>query len=173
MDKLPTLKECINFLKISGCSEEVIRHSRAVRAVAIKIAKKANADVDIVEAGALLHDIGRSKTHDINHAIEGVKIAKDLGLPDVIINIIRRHIGAGLESEEAEDLGLPAKDYIPETLEEKIVCHADSLIDNNRKQKIERAIEKALSEGHEEYARRLASLHKELSDVCGIDLNKI
>lgn len=173
MDKIPTPKECLNYLKISGCSEEVVRHSRAVRNVAIKIAKKANADLDIVEAGALLHDIGRSKTHDINHAIEGVRIAKELGLPDVIINIIRRHIGAGIESEEAEDLGLPVKDYIPETLEEKIVSHADSLIDNNKKQKIEMAIEKALLEGHKEYARRLAILHKELSDICGIDLNKI
>ena len=173
MGSLPTPKECINFLKISGCSEEVIRHCKAVRNVAIKIAKKANADVNLVEAGALLHDIGRSKTHDIRHAMEGVKIAKELDLPDVIVNIIRRHIGAGLESQEAKQVGLPEKDYIPETLEEKIVCHADSLINNNKKQKIEKTIEKALSEGHKEYARRLVSLHKELSDICGMDVNNI
>jgi uncharacterized protein (TIGR00295 family) len=173
MDSIPTPKECLNYLKISGCSEEVIRHCKAVRDVALKIAKKANADLILVEAGALLHDIGRSKTHDIDHAVEGVKIAKELGLPDIIINIIKRHIGAGLESEEAKQLGLPAKDYIPETLEEKIVSHADSLINNNKKQKIEKAIEKALLEGHKEYARRLASLHKELSDICGIDINNI
>ena len=127
----------------------------------------------VVEAGALLHDIGRSKTHEITHAIEGEKIAKKLGLPNVIINIIKKHIGAGLESDEAKRLGLPAKDYIPETLEEKIVCHADSLIDNNKKQTIENAIEKALLEGHDEFARRLASLHKELSDICGVDINNI
>jgi uncharacterized protein (TIGR00295 family) len=173
MDSIPTPKECINYLKISGCSEEVIRHCIAVRDVAVKIAKKAKADVNLVEAGALLHDIGRSKTHDIRHALEGVKIAKKLGLPDVIINIIRRHIGAGIDSDEAKELGLPEKDYIPETLEEKIVCHADSLIDNNKKQKIEKALEKAISEGHNEYARRLVSLHKELSDICGMDVNNI
>jgi len=173
MDYIPTPKECINYLKIRGCSSEVIRHSRAVRNIAIKIAKKANADVNLVEAGALLHDIGRSKTHDISHAIEGVKIAKELGLPETITNIIKRHIGAGLKSDEAKQLGLPAKDYIPETLEEKIVCHADSLVDNNKKQNIEKAIEKALSEGHKEYARRLDSLHKELSEICGMDVNSI
>lgn len=173
MKSIPTPKECIFFLKKSGCSEEVIRHCRAVRDVAIRIAKKAHADLDLVEAGALLHDIGRSKTHDISHAVEGVKIAKELGLPDILINIIKRHIGAGLESEEAKQLGLPAKDYIPETLEEKIVCHADSLVDNNKKQKIEKTIEKVLLEGHKEYARRLVSLHKELSDICGIDVNNI
>jgi uncharacterized protein (TIGR00295 family) len=173
MNSIPTPKECISYLKKSGCSDEIIRHCMAVRDVAIRIAKKAHADVNLVEAGALLHDIGRSKTHDIRHAVEGAKIAKELGLSDVIINIIKRHIGAGIESEEAKELGLPAKDYIPETLEEKIVCHADSLIDNNKKQKIEKAVEKALLEGHKEYARRLVSLHKELSDICGIDVNNI
>ena len=173
MEKVPSPKECLNYLEISGCSDEVINHCKAVRDIAVKIAKKAKADVELVEAGALLHDIGRSKTHEITHAIEGVKIARELGLPDYIINIIKRHIGAGLESEEAKRLGLPAKDYIPETLEEKIVSHADSLVDNNRKQTIEDAIEKALLEGHKEYARRLASLHKELSEICGVDLNNI
>ena len=173
MNSIPTPKECLFYLKKSGCSEEVIKHCMAVRDLAIRIAKKAHADVNLVEAGALLHDIGRSKTHDICHAVEGVKIAKKLGLPEIIVNIIRRHVGAGLESEEAKQLGLPAKDYIPITLEEKIVCHADSLIDNNKKQQIENTIEKALSEGHKEYARRLVALHKELSDICGIDVNKI
>ena len=173
MEKVPSPKECFNYLEISGCSEEVVNHCKAVRDIAVKIAKKAKADVELVEAGAILHDIGSSKTHEITHAIEGVRIAKELGLPEKIINIIKRHIGAGLESEEAIRLGLPAKDYIPETLEEKIVCHADSLIDNNRKQTIEKAIEKALSEGHNEYARRLASLHKELSEICGVNLNNI
>jgi uncharacterized protein (TIGR00295 family) len=173
MENMPSPKECLNYLEMSGCSEEVINHCKAVREVAVKIAKKAKADVKLVEAGSLLHDIGRSKTHEITHAIEGVKIAKELGLPEVIINIIKKHIGAGLESDEAKRLGLPEKDYIPETLEEKIVCHADSLIDNNKKQTIENAIEKALLEGHDEYARRLAYLHKELSDICGIDINNI
>jgi uncharacterized protein (TIGR00295 family) len=173
MEKVPSPKECINYLEISGCPDEVINHCIAVRDIAVKIAKKAKADIELVEAGALLHDIGRSKTHEITHAIEGVKIARELGLTDHIINIIKRHIGAGLESDEAKRLGLPAKDYIPETLEEKIVCHADSLIDNNRKQTIEKAIEKALLEGHKEYARRLASLHKELSEICGTNLNNI
>ena len=66
----------LNLLKKAGCSEEVINHCIAVRDIAVKIAKKANADVELVEAGALLHDIGRSKTHGIFHAVEGVKIAK-------------------------------------------------------------------------------------------------
>jgi len=173
MKSIPSPEECIKILKDVGCSEEVIRHCKAVRDVALRIAKKTNADVKLVEAGALLHDIGRSKTHDIRHAIEGAKIAKKLGLCEEIVNIIERHIGAGLPAEEAKKLGLPEKDYIPLTLEEKIVCHADNLVDDSKKRPIEYEVEKALLNGHKEYAIRLVALHKELSDLCGMDLNKI
>jgi uncharacterized protein (TIGR00295 family) len=173
MSSIPTPEECIKLLRNSGCSEEVIKHCKAVRDVAIRLAKRADADIKLVEAGALLHDIGRSKTHGIKHGVEGARIAKKLGLPDNIIRIIERHIGAGLPSNEAKKLGLSNRDFIPETLEEKIVCHADSLIENSRKQVIEQEVERALIDGHKEYAKRLVALHKELSDICGIDVNKI
>jgi uncharacterized protein (TIGR00295 family) len=171
MSSIPSPKECLKLLKKVGCSDKVIRHCKAVRDLAVKMAEKANADVKLVEAGALLHDIGRSKTHGILHAVEGVKIAQKFGLPQSIINIIERHIGAGISKYKAKRLGLPPKDYIPKTLEEKIVCHADNLIDKYERQNIEDAMERALEEGHKEYAERLHKLHKELSDICGIDLH--
>ena len=59
------------------------------------------------------------------------------------------------------------------TLEEKIVCHADSLTDNFKKHSIEHEIKKAQIDGHIEYVKRLEDLHRELSDICGIDVNKI
>lgn len=173
MDSIPTPEECIGLLRKSGCSEQVIRHCMVVRDVAVRIAEKANADLKLVDASALLHDIGHSKTHGIHHAFEGGKIAKKFGLQESIVKIIERHIGAGLPADEAKKLGLPEKDYIPKTLEEKIVCHADSLVDNNKKQNIEYEIERALTKGFDGYARRLVALHKELSDICGIDINKI
>ena len=173
MCSIPSPERCVELLKENGCSKAVINHCKAVRDVAVKIAEKTNADVTLVEAGALLHDIGRSKTHGILHAVEGGRIAKKLGLPNSIVNIIERHIGAGLPKEEAKKLGLPAKDYIPEALEEKIVCHADSLINDCRRQNVEKEIERALMDGHKEYAIRLVSLHNELSDICGIDVNLI
>jgi len=173
MSSVPTQKRCIELLRQAGCSEKVINHCKAVRHVAVKIAKKSGADIELVQAGALLHDIGRSQTHSIFHAVKGARIAKKLGLPESIINIIERHVGAGISKEEAKKLGLPEKDYIPITLEEKIVCHADSLIADSKRQKIENQVEKALMDGHNEYAIRLVSLHKELSDICGIDINLI
>jgi uncharacterized protein (TIGR00295 family) len=173
MNSLPTPEECINLLRKIGCSEEVICHCKAVRDIALKIADYTDSDKALVETGALLHDIGRSKTHGIYHAVEGVKIAKKLGLSQNIINIIERHIGAGLSADVAKSLGLPKKDYIPITLEEKIVCHADNLVDNCRFQKIGVEVERALKEGHKDYALRLVELHKELSDICGIDLDNL
>ena len=173
MRSIPSPEDCLKLLKKSGCPKDVISHCKSVRDIAVRIAKKANADVKLVEAGALLHDIGRCKTHGIFHAVEGVKIAKKLDLPDSIIKIIERHIGAGLPGDEAKKLGLPKKDYMPISLEEKIVCHADSLVENAKQQKIEKEIERALNEGFKGYARRLVELHKELSDICGIDVNKI
>ena len=127
----------------------------------------------LVEAGALLHDIGRSKTHGIKHGVKGAKIAKKLGLSENIIKIIERHIGAGLPAEEARKLGLPNRDFIPETLEEKIVCHSDNLVDEGQIRPVEHEVERALSEGFNGYAIRLVELHKELSEICGVDVNHI
>jgi uncharacterized protein len=75
-----------------------------------------------------LHDIGRSKTHSIQHAVVGAEILSDLNFPECYINITLKHIGAGIPCGEAEELGLPKKNYIPSTIEEKIVAQADNLI---------------------------------------------
>ena len=173
MTTIPNPEKCLRLLREVGCSKEVIRHCMAVRKIAVRIAKKAHADISLVEAGALLHDIGRSKTQGITHGIEGAKIAIELGLPSSIVNIIERHLGAGIPSEEAVTLGLPVKDYMPLTIEEKIVAHADNLIDNDREHPIEKEVQKALKKGHTKHAERLMQLHRELSQRCGMDINNI
>jgi uncharacterized protein len=138
----------------------------------MKMAKKAiengsKLDLSLVSIGAMLHDIGRSKTHGIRHAIEGAKIAEERGFSLEVVRIIERHIGAGLNAKEAEKLGLPKKDYIPKTLEEKIVAHADNLVDG-----VDETI-KELNGKNKEAAKKMIKLHKELSDLCGIDLRYI
>jgi uncharacterized protein (TIGR00295 family) len=173
MIKELTPEKCVILLEKTGCSDNVIKHSKCVRDIAVKIASLAKADIKTIELGALLHDIGRSKTHGIDHAIEGAKIGKKIGLSAKLIKIIERHIGAGITKETAKKFGLPAKNYVPITLEEKIVCHADNLINNCKTQKIEYEIEKAIINEQKEYALRLVKLHHELSKKCGIDLNNI
>lgn len=123
----------IKLLEKENTPENVIEHCKAVCRKAMKIASNFdNADKDLIRKGALLHDIGRSRTHGITHAIVGVEIARGYGYPTDVLNIIERHIGAGITAEEAVRLGLPEKSYVPETLEEKIVAHADNLISGSR-----------------------------------------
>ncbi|HEC82054.1 MAG TPA: HDIG domain-containing protein [Thermoplasmatales archaeon] len=171
--KLPSPEECIRILEEQGCSPEVIAHCKAVRDVAVRIAECTNADKKLVEVGALLHDIGRSKTHGITHGVEGARIAREIGLPEEVIGIIEHHLGAGISEEEAKKLGLPPKDYTPKTLEEKIVAHADNLIEHERVQNIQEEINRQMRNKNFEYAKKLRKLHDELSALCGRDLNDL
>ena len=77
--------------------------------------------------GALLHDIGRALSHDITHGFKGANILRKEGLPENVALIVERHVLGGFTSSEALHLGLPPKDFLPTTLEEKIVCVADKL----------------------------------------------
>ena len=130
-------------LERENTPENVIQHCIAVCRKAMKIAANFDdADKDLIRKGALLHDIGRSRTHGITLAIEGVEISKGYGYPVEVLNIIERHIGAGITAEEAVKLGLPEKSYVPETLEEKIVAHADNLISGTKEVDVDFVIEK-------------------------------
>ncbi len=80
------------------------------------------------------------------------KSLPQLGLPETIVNIIERHLGAGIPKDEAIILGLPPKDYMPMSLEEKIVAHADNLIENDHEHRIEMEVEKALQKGQTKHA---------------------
>lgn len=131
--------DAIALLEKSGCSSDVIDHCIAVATYARRLAKNIldcsvtkddfiEIDIDALYIGALLHDIGRSKTHGLRHAVEGAAIALENGLDEKIVNIIERHIGGGIPGEEALFHGLPEKDYMPVSIEEKIVAHADNLI---------------------------------------------
>lgn len=131
--------EAIALLIKTGCSSSMIDHCKLVARFAKEIASNihenaikkgvpVDIDIDAVFIGGLLHDLGRSKTHGICHAVEGAIIAVENGLDEKIVRIIERHIGAGIPADEALGLGLPEKDFMPLTIEEKIVAHADNLV---------------------------------------------
>jgi len=167
----------IKILEKEGCSAEVIEHCKKVNRLAMKIAEKiaehgVKVDMRAVEAGSLLHDVGRAKTHGIMHIIEGVKIAKKYGLPAKIISIIERHAGAGIDEDEAIKLGLPKKNYTPESIEEMIVAHADNLTGNGYR-KLEDAIRGFKRKAGEKATKKLIELHKKLSEMAGIDIDMV
>jgi len=172
--RLPSPEEAVKILKDVGCSTNVIKHSEAVANLAVQIASKClengvSVNVNLVHIGALLHDIGRSKTHSVHHAVVGAEIARSLGLPDAIIAIIERHVGGGITPEEAVKIGLPNKSYVPETIEEKIVSCADKLIEGSSIVPIEETINrfsKELGEGHPAI-ERIKRIYNEVLSACG------
>lgn len=173
MSTIPNEEECLRLLSGAGAADRVIKHVCTVMMVANAIAASCHADRDLIRAGALLHDIGRSKVHGNKHSAVGAEIARDLGLPDAVVNIVRKHMGAGFTPEEAAAMGLPPGDYMPSTLEEKIVCHADNLVADDRIMKISGSIEDARRKGYAGTAERMAAMHSELSAACGEDIDLI
>ncbi len=169
---LPNREQAIELLRKNHCSPQVINHCIAVADLALETANKLHRNghkinTELVEAGALLHDLGRSKNHTVDHAIVGAQIAQSIGLPDEVIRIIKRHVGAGITAEEAQWLGWPKDIYAPQTLEEKVVSYADKLIDQSKRIPIETEIERLQKENKSEAAERVRKLHEEITSLLG------
>jgi uncharacterized protein (TIGR00295 family) len=122
-------------------------------------------DLKLVEAGALLHDIGRSRTNAVDHGVVGGQIAESEGLPEPVVKIIKRHVGGGITAEEAARFGWPQDVYVPLNLEEKIVSYADKLLANSKRTRvpIEVEIKRLQAKGHKDAAERVRRLHEEIT----------
>lgn len=119
-------------LERAGCSRRVMAHCRRVREAAKAYTPKGIADESLVEAGAALHDLGRARTHGIAHGQLGGDLCRELGLPEAIARVVERHVGAGITPCECIRLGLLPRDCVPRTLEERIVAHADNMVQGDR-----------------------------------------
>jgi uncharacterized protein len=173
-EQLPSREQALQLLTENQCSAKVINHCKAVTKLALETANALKArglkvDFELVEIGALLHDIGRSKTHTVHHAVVGAEIVKSAGLPDSVISIIKRHVGGGITASEAEELGWPKDVYVPITLEEKIVSYADKLIESSKRVPIDVTIEKLRGELKCEAAERVRRLYGEITGLIGDD----
>lgn len=173
MSTYPSEQQCIDLLKAYGVTERIIKHVCTVTVLAVTIAERCGADVPLVQAGAMLHDIGRTRTHGIRHGVEGEDMARAMSLPEPVVQIIRRHVGAGILPEEAAVMGLPDRDYVPVTLEEKIVCHSDNLVSDDRYIESQESYRDFVSKDLENSGRRMLAMHKELSNLCGSDVDEV
>jgi uncharacterized protein len=140
----PSRSEILGLLRARGVPKEIISHCTKVEGVAMDLAGRisrngTDVDLGLISAGALLHDIGRSETHGIEHGVAGAKIiltdqaCRSMFSPErlrALARICERHIGAGLPARDAAALGLPEEDFIPTRVEEKIIAHADNLVWN-------------------------------------------
>jgi uncharacterized protein len=122
----------IDILRKAGMSDDDVTHSVHVAEKALEIARRIGGnsiDQELVGRGALFHDLGKTKTHEMEHGKIGAELGKKIWLPDEITVIMEKHIRGGLTEGEARELGLPVKDYTLRRLEERIVIYADRLVD--------------------------------------------
>lgn len=139
----------------------LILHSEKVRDKALSILSEARIshpcreldeiNEQLVNDGALLHDIGIGRTHApgilcegtepyICHGTIGAEMLRqeyicrqeitdvERDYVELLARICERHTGSGLSREDIVDQQLPispVRDLLPESLEEKLVCLAD------------------------------------------------
>lgn len=115
-------------------------HSRCVADRALLIADKHPElilDRDFVYEAAMLHDIGIFLTHApgihcygslpyICHGRAGADLLRTEGYPEHA-RVCERHTGAGITLTDiiSQNLPLPHQDFLPESLEEEVICYAD------------------------------------------------
>ena len=167
----------------------LILHSTQVRDKALQILgnpalQQMDIDVKMVSDGALLHDIGicqcdapgilcEGKEPYLLHGSIGAQMLRQYGEETGIdlepyARICERHTGAGLSRDDIrlQNLPLPLdRDYLPETLEEKLVCLADKFFSKSSPEK-EKPIDRVKASLHkfgpetEERFEELCSIFK-------------
>ena len=122
-------------------------HARAVADFALGLAKK-HPELELDEAfvyeAAMLHDIGIFLTDAprihcygseeyLCHGYLGAELLRSIGL-ERHARVCERHTGTGLTKEVIERNGwnLPVKDFVPETLEEQLICFADKFFSKTK-----------------------------------------
>jgi uncharacterized protein len=124
-----------------------ITHARKVTSLALEMAAghpELHIDTKFVEEAAMLHDLGIFLTDApriycfgnedyLCHGYLGAQLLRGLGL-ERHARVCERHTGTGLTKEQIVDNGwnLPVKDFVPETLEEQLVCFADKFFSKTK-----------------------------------------
>ena len=117
-----------------------IVHAMKVTELALEMARRhpeLEIDLRFVEEAAMLHDLGIFLTDApriyccgsepyLCHGYLGAELLRSHGY-ERHARVCERHTGTGLTKEQvvANGWNLPVKDFVPETIEEQLVCFAD------------------------------------------------
>lgn len=127
-------------------AKAVWSHTTLVLKIAEQLVKKNNLEVnwEIAKPGILLHDIATFECEErynpvvvkpyIQHALLGSLITRAEGFDETVSLMVERHIGLGISKDEiiANNYPLPKRDFLPETLEEKLLSYADKFHSKGR-----------------------------------------
>lgn len=138
----------------------LVRHSRQVADMCLEVCERhpeLGVDREFVEEAAMLHDIGirwcnapgifcMGEEPYLLHGLIGGRLLREEGMVRHA-RVCERHTGAGITRRQIEErqLPLPPDDYLPETLEEKLVCYADKFFSKSRPERVLTAEEAARS----------------------------
>ncbi len=168
LSSFPSSKQALEFLITCGCNKSVIKHVQAVAEYGVEVAESCpGANVELVRIGGLFHDIGRCRSHRIDHGVVGAEILRRNKVDERIARIVERHVGAGITADEAAELGSPLGAYVPQTIEEKIVADVDNLIEDSKRVGIEEALSSFQREVKSQLiVDRVKKLHEEVLSRC-------
>lgn len=126
--------------------QNVLWHSVEMAHIAAIIAEEVGADVAIARAGALLHDIGKTVSHEVagTHVEIGIRILQKYGVDENVILAMRAH----------------HEEYPYETPESLIVQVADSISGSRPG---------ARRDSIENYVKRLSELEAIANTLVGVD----
>lgn len=132
-------------------------HSRAVADRSLLIADRhpeLQLDRTFLEEAAMLHDIGVCRTDAagiecfgtepyIRHGVIGAEMLRAEGYPRHA-RVCERHTGTGITRKAIEErsLPLPQRDFLPETMEEQVICYADKFFSKSHLDRV-RTVEEA------------------------------
>ncbi|KAA6314459.1 hypothetical protein EZS27_034926 [termite gut metagenome] len=133
-----------------------LSHARSVERKALQIAEahpELDADKEFLSDAALLHDIGIFLTDAsdiycfgkypyICHGYLGAELMRKEGFPRHA-QVCERHTGAGLSLNEIikQQLPVPHREMVPQSIEEQIICFADKFFSKTHLEE-EKSIEK-------------------------------
>jgi ribonuclease Y len=126
--------------------QNVLRHSLETTHIATIMAAELGASVKATRRAALLHDIGKAVTHEVegSHAVIGAQLARKYGESNAVAHAIEAH----------------HFDVEPQTVEAVLVQAADA---------ISAARPGARGESMEHYAKRLAALEEIATSKPGVE----
>lgn len=124
----------------------LVAHGEQVAHKALETAKSVShlkPDLEFIKNAAMLHDIGILETDTpalgccgkhpyICHGILGREMLEKVGVLEYGL-ICERHVGVGISAADVKrfNLPLPARDMLPVTIEEQIICYADNFFSKN------------------------------------------
>ena len=153
---IPTRKECLSLIERYEMLPHIVRHSKIVTQVALLLGRKLNdcgcdLDLNLVEAGALLHDITKTASIETkeNHAHTGAELLVSLGY-SAVADVVRQHISLDPPVSSSESIS-----------EAALVNYADKRVKHEEVV----GIEERFRDIKERYIRRFPALQERFEAV--------